>query len=92
MLTMCKLDFVIIQDPPCVPVLSTLVILGRLKGTKIIVDFHNYGFTILNLHIKNRLIIWLATKYEMFFGRWAHYHLCVCNEMKYDLWDTYGIR
>ena len=83
--SMCKLDFVIIQDPPCVPVLSTLVILGKLKRTKIIVDFHNYGFTILQLNLKNRLILWFAKKYEMIFGRWADYHLCVSNEMKKDL-------
>jgi len=47
LISMRKLDFVIIQDPPCIPVLSTIIILGRLKGTKVIIDFHNYGFTIL---------------------------------------------
>jgi len=76
---MRNLDFIIIQDPPCVPVISTVIILGFLKRTKVIIDFHNYGFTILNLNVKNKLIIWLAKKYEMIFGRWADYNLCVSN-------------
>jgi len=66
-------------------------ILGRITGTKIIIDFHNYGYTILNLNVKNRLVIWLATKYERIFGRLAHYYLCVCNSMKEDLKDNWGI-
>jgi beta-1,4-mannosyltransferase len=89
---MRNLDYLIVQDPPCVPVISTVVIICFLKRTKVIVDFHNYGFTILNMSVKNRCIIWLAKKYEMVFGRRAHYHLCVSNQMKYDLQRNYGIK
>jgi len=74
-----------------VPVLFVFTILGRITGTKIIIDFHNYGYTILNLNVKNRLVIWLATKYERIFGRMAHYYLCVCNSMKEDLKENWGI-
>ena len=67
-------------------------ILGRITGTKIIIDFHNYGFTILNLNVKNRVVIFFAMVYEMLFAKLAHYHLCVCNTMKKDLKDNYGIK
>ena len=35
------------KNPPSIPVLSSLFIICRLRNIKMIVDFHNYGYTIL---------------------------------------------
>ena len=91
MIKMYPLEFIILQNPPAVPIISTLCALGRLTGTKVIIDMHNYGFTILNLNVKNRIIIWCAKKYEMWFAKLANNYLCVSNEMKKDLLENYGL-
>jgi beta-1,4-mannosyltransferase len=49
---------------------------------KIIIDFHNYGYTILNLSVKNMAIIKIATLYEKYFAKKANGFLCVSNKMK----------
>ena len=46
---------------------------------KIVIDFHNYGYTILNMNIKNQVIIRLAICYEKYFARKAHYSFCVSD-------------
>ncbi len=58
---------------------------------KIYIDFHNYGYTILNLNIKNRLIIKFAEFYEKIFARKANKIFCVSNAMKNDLKKNWSI-
>jgi beta-1,4-mannosyltransferase len=62
--------------------------LGRYR---IIIDFHNYGYTILNLAIKNKAVMAVATWYEHFFARKASAFLCVSDQMKQDLKDKWNI-
>lgn len=58
---------------------------------KIYIDFHNYGYTILNLNVKNRVVIALATWYEKYFSRKAKQFFCVSEEMRKDLKENWGI-
>jgi len=51
------------QNPPSIPTLSTVWVAARLRRFKMIVDFHNYGYTILKMGIKNRIVLALAEKY-----------------------------
>ena len=52
-------------------------------GSRLIVDWHNYGFSIMALtHSSSSLIVRLAKWYEGFFGRLADYHLCVTKAMQ----------
>jgi beta-1,4-mannosyltransferase len=59
---------------------------------KIIIDFHNYGYTILRLSIKNALLLKIAQSYERFFGKKAHYAFCVSKQMQTDLRIAWGIK
>lgn len=59
--------------------------------TKIVIDFHNYGFTILRLNIKNKLVLGVAQAYEKYFSRKAHRFLCVSDKMQEDLRDNWDI-
>jgi beta-1,4-mannosyltransferase len=52
-----------------------------LRGSKLVIDFHNYGYTILGLNIKNPIILYLAKFYEIFFGRLADISFCVSKAM-----------
>lgn len=56
-----------------------------LKRSKFVVDFHNYGYTILGLSLKNKLILKIARAYEIYFGRKADFSFCVSRAMQTDL-------
>lgn len=58
-----SLKFVLVQNPPSIPVLSTVWLAARLRKFKMIVDFHNYGYTILKMGVKNKALLFIAEKY-----------------------------
>lgn len=41
--------------------------------------------------MRNRLVMWLATKYEKLLGRTAHASFCVSRSMQGDLRDNWSI-
>lgn len=57
----------------------------RRKGTRLIIDWHNYGWTILEVNGASKMLIKLARRYELFFGRFGDYHLTVSEAMKINL-------
>ncbi len=87
-----KPDAILIQNPPSIPVLMIAWCAARLRGAKLIIDWHNYGFAMLALTLgpRNPLVA-LARAYEMFFGRRADASLCVSRAMADDLRDRWGI-
>lgn len=87
-----RLDFVIIQNPPSIPVLFALWIVCTLRGTHFIVDFHNYGYSIMAMNVRNRVVLGVARWLEFYFGGKADYSFCVSEAMKRDLSTTYGIK
>ena len=58
-----NLDFVLIQNPPSIPNLFGIWLTSFIGFYQIYIDFHNYGYTILQMRVKNRKIIKLATLY-----------------------------
>lgn len=81
----------LIKNPPSIPNLFALWLASLFGKYKIYIDFHNYGYTILNLSIKNWYIIKFAQLYEKFFGRRAVKTFCVSDKMKEDLKQNWGI-
>jgi beta-1,4-mannosyltransferase len=55
--------FVLIQNPPSIPNLFAIWLTSFIAFYKIYIDFHNYGYTILALKIRNRIINKIAEKY-----------------------------
>ena len=86
-----ELKFVLVQNPPSIPVLSTVWMAARLRRFKMIVDFHNYGYTILKMGVKNKFIVAVAQKYEQFFGRRCDHSFCVSDNMRENLSREWGI-
>ena len=75
-----------------VPVLVLSIwLISKLKRFEFVIDFHNYGYTILRLNVKNRTIVNGAKKYEQVFGRLCGYSFCVSDAMKDDLRANWGI-
>ena len=79
------------QNPPSIPNLFAIWLSSFIGRYKVIIDFHNYGYTILNLNVKNKFIIKIAKWYEHFFAKKAFSFLCVSEQMKLDLKNNWDI-
>lgn len=85
------LDFVLIQNPPSIPNLFAIWLASFVGRYKVYIDFHNYGYTILSLKVKNKIINWCAQRYEKLFGRRCSRAFCVSDAMREDLKLNWGI-
>ncbi|EIN13371.1 hypothetical protein PUNSTDRAFT_78889 [Punctularia strigosozonata HHB-11173 SS5] len=87
-------EYVVVQNPPSIPTLAIVWAWSRLRGSKIVIDWHNLGYTILALKLGMRHpLVKVAKKFESFFGRTAYAHLFVTNAMREYLvkqWDLRG--
>ncbi|XP_029365159.1 chitobiosyldiphosphodolichol beta-mannosyltransferase-like isoform X1 [Echeneis naucrates] len=83
----------LLQNPPGLPSIAVAWLVCVLRGSKLIIDWHNYGYTIMALsHGRRHPVVRLAEWYEHFFGPLATHHLCVTNAMRDDLQKNWGIK
>ncbi|KAJ3011817.1 UNVERIFIED_CONTAM: mannosyltransferase [Siphonaria sp. JEL0065] len=84
---------IIVQNPPAIPTLLIAQLLRFFRGSKLIIDWHNFGFSIMAIgKSKGNLIVRLAKWYEMTLGRVADGHLCVTRAMAEELKNNWKIR
>ncbi|KAJ7992019.1 hypothetical protein DPEC_G00274240 [Dallia pectoralis] len=93
LLNMDKQSHILMQNPPGLPSMAVTWLVCALRGSTFIIDWHNYGYTIMALsHGANHPIVWLAQWYERLFGRFSTHNLCVTNAMKDDLKNNWNIK
>jgi beta-1,4-mannosyltransferase len=82
------------QNPPCVPLLFVVALLKtlRLNRSELIIDWHNYGYSILRVNRVNKGLVFLAKLYELYLAKWGDHHLCVSHAMQVDLINKFGIK
>ncbi|NWW02351.1 ALG1 mannosyltransferase, partial [Oreocharis arfaki] len=81
------------QNPPGLPSIAVAWVAGLFWGSKLIIDWHNYGYTIMSLsHGRNHPLVLIAKWYEKVFGQLSDYNLCVTDAMKKDLWVNFKIK
>ncbi|XP_040430229.1 chitobiosyldiphosphodolichol beta-mannosyltransferase [Cygnus olor] len=94
--TMLKMDrpsYILLQNPPGLPSIAVSWVACLVWRSKLIIDWHNYGYTIMSLnHGRNHPLVRIAKWYEKLFGRLSDYNLCVTNAMKEDLWVNCKIK
>ena len=76
-----SVDCVLVQNPPSLPLLCISFLFCRLYGAGLIIDWHNLGYTMLDLpdrHPIRRFVFW----YEKFMSHLADGHFCVTKAMK----------
>ncbi|XP_029912922.1 chitobiosyldiphosphodolichol beta-mannosyltransferase isoform X1 [Myripristis murdjan] len=84
---------ILMQNPPGLPSIAVACLVCGLRGTRVIIDWHNYGYTIMALsHGAGHPVVRLAKWYEHFFGPLATHNLCVTKAMKDDLQRNWGIK
>jgi beta-1,4-mannosyltransferase len=86
---------VLVQNPPSIPALLAVWLACRLRGSKFIVDWHNFGYTVLGLSMQGRrgrgLLVAVSRLYERFFARRADASLCVTAAMRAWLLEEWGV-
>eukprot|EP00659_Diplonema_papillatum_P011654 gene11654-17975_t len=80
--TMPKVDVMLVQNPPAVPILPLAVAACALRGTHLIIDWHNLGCTILKMDGRGPVAVRLYAAIERGFGGLASSHLCVCRALR----------
>ncbi|NWU45827.1 ALG1 mannosyltransferase, partial [Hylia prasina] len=94
--TLLRIDqpsYILLQNPPGLPSIAVAWVAGLWWGSKLIIDWHNYGYTIMSLsHGRSHPLVLIAKWYEKLFGRLSDYNLCVTDAMKKDLWVNFKIK
>ena len=88
---MTKYSKIILQNPPSIPTLAILGILKFICNYEFIIDWHNYGYTIMKANKQNSTFVKLCESYEFLFARLADFHFTVTESMKKDLSRRAGI-
>lgn len=87
-----KPDLILVQNPPAIPTLAIAAAAARLRAAHLIIDWHNYGFSMLACRVgRASAFVGFAEWYEGYWGRSGYRHLCVSNAMKDDLRLRWGI-
>ena len=89
---------ILLQTPPCIPTFAVCKAVCLLRGCKLVIDWHNFGYTLLALSLPegsraSRAMVAVAERYEKLFGRWCgDANLCVTQAMQRELGATWGVK
>lgn len=86
-------DYLLMQNPPTIPVLP-LAVLYRFTGCKLIIDWHNLGYSILQMKFNGSFwhpFVVVHYLVEYLFAKFATYNLTVTKAMKDYLVNSFGL-
>lgn len=84
---------ILVQNPPSIPALFVVWLVARIRGAYFVIDWHNYGYSILSLSLgKSHLFVRIYRWLEMSLGKRADFAFCVSKSMQNDLLDRLGIK
>nr|XP_022317878.1 chitobiosyldiphosphodolichol beta-mannosyltransferase-like isoform X2 [Crassostrea virginica] len=93
LLLLPKSSWIFLQNPPSIPTIAVCWVVCLLRGSKLFVDWHNYGYSILSLSLGiNHPLVKFSKWYEHVFGRMSDLNICVTRAMKKDLEENWNIR
>jgi beta-1,4-mannosyltransferase len=85
-------DAVLVQNPPTIPTLLAAWIAARMRRSLFIVDWHNFGYSMLSPRLDPaHFVVQLAKSWEGWLGRKADAHFCVSQAMRQILVDNFGL-
>eukprot|EP00927_Polykrikos_kofoidii_P064288 TRINITY_DN5940_c0_g1_i2.p1 TRINITY_DN5940_c0_g1~~TRINITY_DN5940_c0_g1_i2.p1 ORF type:complete len:477 (-),score=61.12 TRINITY_DN5940_c0_g1_i2:150-1580(-) len=74
---------ILMQTPPAIPSMAAGVLAAFLQGAALVVDFHNFGYSLLALKLGDgHFLVRLHLLYEKLFGPLAHDAFCVTDAMR----------
>ncbi|PWA86526.1 UDP-Glycosyltransferase superfamily protein [Artemisia annua] len=86
-------DVFIVQNPPSVPTLVAVKWASWLRHSSVIIDWHNFGYTLLALSLgRSSRFVSVYHWVELHFGKMANGSLCVTKAMQHELEQVWGIK
>ncbi|KAF2012276.1 glycosyltransferase family 33 protein [Aaosphaeria arxii CBS 175.79] len=83
--------WMLVQNPPSIPTLAIATIVSFIRNTNLVIDWHNFGYSILGLKLGPRHpLVKISALYEKLFSRFASHHITVTNAMARVLKNDYG--
>ncbi|CAM9168172.1 unnamed protein product [Chrysoparadoxa australica] len=85
-----RAEAILVQNPPAVPALAVVWVTCMLRGSRMVIDWHNIGATMFQYpssHVIGRLL----RCYEVWFGRQAHAGFCVSKTMSEWLREVWRV-
>lgn len=84
--------WMLVQNPPSIPTLAIASLVCFFRNTELVIDWHNFGYTILGLKLgQNHPLVRISALYENLCSRFAHHHLAVTVAMGRVMKAQYGI-
>ncbi|KAH7392277.1 beta-1,4-mannosyltransferase-like protein [Phaeosphaeria sp. MPI-PUGE-AT-0046c] len=84
--------FMFVQNPPSIPTLAIASLVCFLRNTALVIDWHNFGYSILALKLgPSHPLVTISESYEKLFAKTATHHITVTNAMARVLKDDYGV-
>lgn len=85
-------DCFLVQIPPSVPTLAAVKLSSWLRCCGFVIDWHNFGYTILEMsHGRSHIMVKLYKWFEKYFGKTADGSLCVTMSMQHELAQNWGV-
>ena len=85
-------EVILLQNPPSFPTLLAGWIAASLLRARWIIDWHNYGHSMLGLRLGGaHALTRLSARYEGWAARRASGHFCVSQAMRADLERRFGV-
>ncbi|EOX92604.1 UDP-Glycosyltransferase superfamily protein [Theobroma cacao] len=86
-------DVFMVQNPPSVPTLVAVKWASSLRQSAFIVDWHNFGYTLLGLSLgRSSRFVSIYHWFEKHYGQMADGSLCVTRAMQHELGQNWGIK
>ncbi|KAJ5549623.1 CAZyme family GT33 [Penicillium frequentans] len=75
--------WLLVQNPPSIPTLAVASLSCFLRQTRLVIDWHNFGYSILALKLgPNHPLVKVSLWYEKIFCKSAFAHFCVTDAMR----------
>ncbi|GAB5360544.1 hypothetical protein AAMO2058_000637000 [Amorphochlora amoebiformis] len=90
-----RFDVILVQNPPGLPALIVVRIATILLSSRFIIDWHNFGYTLLALKLGGEFqhpFVVFSKWYEKIVGRMSDANICVTRAMAKFLDESWGIQ
>eukprot|EP00890_Picochlorum_soloecismus_P004693 jgi/Picsp_1/5224/NSC_02587-R1_beta- -mannosyltransferase len=85
-------DVILLQIPPAIPTMLVCSIAAKIRGARLVYDWHNFAHTIMAISGlgEHHPLVRVARGYEKAFARSSHGAMCVTRAMKDQLQREWG--
>jgi beta-1,4-mannosyltransferase len=85
-------EVIMVQNPPSIPTLALACFITHFTKAKLIIDWHNTGYSILAMRTgEQSILVTIAKWFESYFGRRAYAHLFVTKALEKFLANEWAL-